>query len=254
MLMTDQEYISFLKALAGKHLRPAPKPPVAKDIKEELEQISAIARTWKIVADRRGKDEGLLRGLCEQLEQFRLEEVRKQMDEVGILDALDDVPSLVFGQFRRSVIPGEDIDVLRQAGFSNDDVEVLLAVALEHARFLAGAIENAYVLYGKHPLQPSNIVTEAEEALQKAIKSLSSRSTRAEEPSSRSKSVKPEKKGKLLNGIGKLLGGALAGAGNVLLLTGTLVAPNPATGYGAIASGGLAVSSFLAGLGDLRGE
>jgi len=39
MLMTDQEYISFLKALAGKHLRPAPKPPVAKDIKEELEQI-----------------------------------------------------------------------------------------------------------------------------------------------------------------------------------------------------------------------
>ena len=62
------------------------------------------------------------------------------------------------------------------------------------------------------------------------------------------------KKRKILNGIGKILGGAVAGIGNAFLVTGTVAAPNPATGYAAIASGGIAVSSFFAGLGDLKGE
>jgi hypothetical protein len=65
--------------------------------------------------------------------------------------------------------------------------------------------------------------------------------------------VEPKKR-KLLNGIGKLLGGAVTGLGNTLLWTGMLAAPNPAIGYTAIACGGLAISMFLAGLGDLRGE
>jgi hypothetical protein len=63
-----------------------------------------------------------------------------------------------------------------------------------------------------------------------------------------------KKKRKIFNGIGKLLGGAVAGIGNALLVAGTLIAPNPATGYGAIVSGGIAVTSFFAGLGDLKGE
>ena len=62
------------------------------------------------------------------------------------------------------------------------------------------------------------------------------------------------KKRKILNGIGKILGGAIAGTGNVLLLVGTIAAPNPATGYGAIASSAIAVASVMQGAGDLRGE
>jgi hypothetical protein len=70
-----------------------------------------------------------------------------------------------------------------------------------------------------------------------------------------SMAVEPQKKKrKIFNGIGKLLGGSAAGIGNVLLLTGSIVAPNPATLYAAIASGGIAVSTLFAGIGDLRGE
>lgn len=69
------------------------------------------------------------------------------------------------------------------------------------------------------------------------------------------KERRPEpRKRKILNGIGKILGGAIAGAGNVLLFCGTIVAPNPATGYGAIASSAIAVAGVMQGAGDLRGE
>ena len=42
-------------------------------------------------------------------------DVRRIMDGAGLLDALDEAPSLVFGQFRKSAIPPEDIKILRQA-------------------------------------------------------------------------------------------------------------------------------------------
>lgn len=59
---------------------------------------------------------------------------------------------------------------------------------------------------------------------------------------------------KIFNGIGKILAGAVAAAGNLLLATGTIVAPNPATAYGVIGSSALAVGSICQGIGDLRGE
>jgi len=71
--------------------------------------------------------------------------------------------------------------------------------------------------------------------------------------SAKDREAQPKKR-KILNGIGKILGGAIAGAGNVLLLFGTIVAPNPATGYGAIASSAIAVAGVMQGAGDLRGE
>lgn len=72
---------------------------------------------------------------------------------------------------------------------------------------------------------------------------------------SANKPVEPEtKKRKIFNGVGKLLAGAVTAAGNVLLATGTVVAPNPATAYAAIGSSALAIGSLLQGMGDLRGE
>ena len=64
----------------------------------------------------------------------------------------------------------------------------------------------------------------------------------------------PEAKKKLFNGIGKILAGMVTAGGNLLLATGTLVAPNPATAYGVIASSALAIGGIFQGLGDLRGE
>jgi hypothetical protein len=157
-----------------------------------------------------GAEGALLNQLLGQLEDSPVADVRRIMDGAGLLDALDEAPSLVFGQFRRSAIPPEDMEILRQAGFSDDEIEVLLAVAVDQAHALAG-----------HGLPPSSVVADAEEALRHAIKTLSSLSM-AVEPQ-----TKKKKKRKILNGIGKLLGGSAAGIGNILLLTGSIVAPNP---------------------------
>jgi hypothetical protein len=156
------------------------------------------------------------------------------MEVSGILDALDDAPDLVLGELRRSAIPKEDEEYLRSAGFDAHDIEVLLELAVYRAHALAST--------GK---LPSDIAEEAAEALQNALQALQSPPPGL---------LPAKKKRKILNGIGKLLGGAVTGIGNVLLVMGTIAAPNPATGSAAIACGGIAVSSFFAGLGDLKGE
>ena len=58
----------------------------------------------------------------------------------------------------------------------------------------------------------------------------------------------------VINGVGKILAGAITGAGNLLLFGGTIVAPNPGTAYAVIGSSALAVGSICQGLGDLRGD
>ena len=58
-------------------------------------------------------------------------------------------------------------------------------------------------------------------------------------------------KRKYLNAIGKFIGGAVAGISNVLLITGWLSLD---AGREAIASCGVAIGSFFAGLVDLKRE
>ena len=147
----------------------------------------------------------------------------------------------------------EDFELLRRAGYSNDEIEVFVVEALENAQTIA-----------RHPELPSEVL---EHALTALTDSLAYLRTAPLYPGPGAAAAPPypappeaaapppeKKKGKTLNGIGKLLGGAIAGVGNVLLATGTIVAPNPATAYGAIASSGLAVASIFGGLGDLTGE
>jgi hypothetical protein len=144
----------------------------------------------------------LLNRLVNELEDSPVRRAVEQMEVSGILDALDDAPDLVLGELRRSAIPREDEEFLRSAGFDVHDVEVLLALAVHRAHALA--------LTGK---LPSDIAEEAAQALPDALQRL-----RHSPPAM----LSPKKKRKLLNGVGKLLGGAVAGIGNVLLLTGTL--------------------------------
>jgi hypothetical protein len=229
-VMTDDEYVSLLKALAGKHLKLPTELYHPAYLGKVLQRISSAVRLTK-VAEEPGADHLLIDSLFGSPSPSPVQEAGRLMEEIGLLDALDDAPSLVFGQFRRSAIPTEDIELLRRVGFSDDEVEVLLAVAVERAHMLA-----------RGSMLPSDVVAEAANALGGAQRI------------SAMPIPEKKKKRKILNGIGKLLGGAAAGVGNVLLATGTLVAPNPATGYAVVASGGLAVSTFFAELGDLRGE
>lgn len=230
--MTDDEYLHFLTALAGKHLR-YPQPHQAADLRRALDHVSGTLHLLKVVKDR--EDIILLGRLVDDLlEHSPVGKTKEAMEASGILDALDDAHDVVLGELRRSAIPREDEEYLRSAGFDAHDIEVLLVLAVHGAHALASTNK-----------LPSDIVEEAAQALQTALQSL-----RPPAPGF----LPEKKKRKTLNAIGKFLGGTVAGMGNVLLVTGTLVAPNPATAYGAITSGGFAIGSFFAGLGDLKGE
>jgi hypothetical protein len=232
-IMTDDEYTRLLSALAGKHLRSPRQGNV--QLERDLETLSSTARLLKAVSERRD-DQFLLDHLLQELNKDSpIERAGRHLEEVGILDALDEAPSLVFGHLRRSVVPREDIEFLRRAGYTDDEIEVLLAVAIDQARVLANRTE-----------LPSEVVGRASEALSRAAQLLPAWGIPA--------APEERKKRKILNGIGKILGGAIAGVGNALLVAGTIAAPNPATASGAIASGGIALSSLFAGMGDLRGE
>lgn len=249
--MTPDEYRDLLKALAAKHIR-APRfdqnrPPFHDGDQwlHLLDDVSALARLANAVAADRRQDEQLLHVLRRRLaEESPVELATSMMDEVGILDALDDAQSLVFGNFSRSAVPEEDIELLRRAGFSNAEIEVLLALAVEYAHKMAEE-RNKFGRWSgpRGPLEStSEILEDAVKALREATEKLG----QVPEP--------PKKKRKLFNGIGKLLGGSVMGIGNALVATGTILAPNPATGSIAIASGAGAVVSMMAGIGDLRGE
>jgi hypothetical protein len=202
---------------------------VNEDLQFRLRKLSFTTRLLKVVQDR-PEEIDLVQRLASELQDSPIRHAAEAMEATGILPALDDAPELVFGHFRRAAIPREDLEVLLTAGFTMAEIDVLFAIAV-----------NTAAKVGSHV--PSAIVNEAAAALEQTLPILT-----------RPLLEPPPKKRKLLNGIGKLLGGAVAGVGNALLLTGTLAAPNPAIGYAAVASGGLAVSTFLAGLGDLRGE
>jgi hypothetical protein len=232
--MTDDDYAELLNALAAKQLKWYRVDPLyVVDIRHELERVTGCAHILKAVARRLG-DEALLAKLAAELERSPLEIASLLMEEAGILDALDEAPNLIFRECRCSAVPAENIEFLRRAGFSDAEINILLFLVAENAEKL---------VWGD--TDPSQILEEARRTLPASVSILL---PQAPGP------VSERKKRKILNGIGNLLGGSVAGIGNVLLATGTFLAPNPATGATAIASGALAVSSIFAGLGDLRGE
>ena len=247
--MTDEEYQRLLSALAGKHLRGLhanrQRGPVLPEesLRVRLEEISSLARLVNAAAADRRDDDELHHLLARRLrEDSPIENATDAMDAVGLLDALDDAPAVVFGEFRRQVVPAEDVEMLKRAGFTDDEIEILLALAVEYAHRL-----------GAEPyfVPPTNYheVRRATAVLEDAARVLREATDRLSAPPEA-----PKKKRKLFNGIGKLLGGAVMGVGNALVATGTILAPNPATGSIAIASGAGAIASLMAGIGDLRGE
>src|SRR5262245_8082047 len=228
--MTDEEYVRFLTALAQKHLRPKSPELVQGNAEANLPRFSKASRLLKIVWDH--DDPVLLKHLVGELQGLRpIKLAAYNMKESGMLDALDEAPKVTLGELRYSVIPQEDPDYLRRAGFHAHDVELLVALAIQGAHTLASS--------GK---LPSDVVEEAHAALETALQSLQDGS----------KTLAPKKERKILSGVGKLLAGAITGVGNVLLLTGTLAAPNPGIGFAAMASGALAVGSFFQGIGELK--
>jgi hypothetical protein len=239
--MTDDEYIAFLRALARKHLGFRRPEDGAADLlfevgrlRRELAELSALVRRMKAFAD--GLDsESATSSFIEELLSGRspIERAVGALERSGILAALEDGGVVVLSGLRRKAIPEDDIAFLREAGFTDDEIEIQIAIAIQMAPTLVASWENQIRFFADNP------------------KSFEEMVRRLEAPPS---SLGAPKRRKIFNGIGKILGGSIAGIGNALVAVGTILAPNPATVYGAIASGGLAVSGICAGIGDLRGE
>jgi hypothetical protein len=223
--MTDDEYKKLLSALARKHLQP--NAPIAGDLQRNIEELSRAARLNQVVADDPESTE-LSHALARRLREAPVQRTVHLMEQAGIVAALDDVPEVVFRNLRRSAIPNEDIEILRDAGFRYPEEELTIAVyAAQHLRF------------AETP-RPGEIFRQMPGAIGHAA--------------NRIENSDPPKKRKICNGIGNVLGGLIGGAGNTLLALGTLAAPNPATAYLAIGSAAAAVPLILKGIGDLRGE
>jgi hypothetical protein len=239
--MTDDDYQRLLRALAAKHLvaRGILTDPhfllhKHTDLRGDLEAVSASARLLKVIQDAPNNVD-LIQILREQLSQRSpIERTKKALEDTGILAALDEAGPVVFAELRRQAIPQEDIQFLVAAGYTNEEIEILFAIAIHEAR--SRLVSDANV---------SRQLEEASEIFKSALESL--------EPEPNEKTASPKKR-KILNGIGKVLGGCIARIGNGLMAAGTILAPNPATAAGAIASAAVAVPAILCGIGDLRGE
>ena len=236
--MTDEEFQQWLEALARKHLRPVRDRGWLREeghyLTHAMEWTSSVARFVSVVNGRPGNKE-LIEQVAGELRQSGLGHIVRILEEAGVLDALDELPEITFGELRRSAIPDEDVRFLAQAGVRDPETEITIIIHYARRRL------------GRPNARPSASIQGAQLELNRAADELT------KQVSSPDAGEKKSKK-KIWSGTGKVLAGAVTAAGNLLLATGTLVAPNPATAYGVIGSCALAVAGICQGIGELRGE
>lgn len=71
-----------------------------------------------------------------QLAESPMGLVADSMEAVGIMDALDEAPEIVFEHLRLSVVPEQDIDLFRQAGFAHPEAEITIITARGLNRYI----------------------------------------------------------------------------------------------------------------------
>jgi hypothetical protein len=211
------------------------EPKYAQDLHYAIHKLSSTARFAKAVSERSNQPE-LVYALANELENRHIDNVLSNMRRSGVMSALDEAPEITFGELRRSVIPELDVRLLREAGVDDAEAEITILIQCARKRL------------GNRDATPSAQVEKASEELHYAAKHL------VQFPYEENVGQREKKKKKLFNGIGKILAGTVTAAGNLLLVTGTIIAPNPATAYAGIGSSAIAVTSIFQGLGDLRGE
>lgn len=209
--------------------------PEGDELLYAIAKLSSIARFVRAVGER-SENLDLVNALGKELDSWYVQHVIDEMRETGVLSALDEAPDITFAELRRNAIPDEDIRLLQGTGV--DDPEAEITILIHYARKRLGHREAT----------PSALAEKAHDELKRAPERIISLAN-----NSSATHVEVKKK-KIFNGIGKILAGAVTAAGNLLLATGTVIAPNPATAYGVIASSAVAVGSMCQGIGDLRGE
>jgi hypothetical protein len=232
--MTDEEYGRLLRALAAKHVQVALRelpPDFVRSTEEALKRVTQAAQLYTLSQQRADPHLVDMRN-SELRETLPIKAAMNALNESRIIEALEDAGPVVFTELRRSAIPEQDFQYLREAGFSADEVEILIE----------SAIRNAHYIVGRDITKQLATVPEAFDRYMKYL------------DTPEQSTLAPRKKRKLFTALGRLLGGSIIGIGNVLVATSTIAAPNPATVAGAIASGAAAVSMLLQAAGDWRGE
>jgi len=209
--------------------------PEGDELLYAISKLSSTARFVRAVGER-SENLDLVNALGKELDSWYVQHVVDEMRQAGVLSALDEAPDITFAELRRNAGPDEDVRLLQGAGV--DDPEAEITILIHYARKRLGHREAT----------PSALAEQAHDELKHAPERLISLSNNS------SASHVEVKKKKIFNGIGKILAGVVTAAGNLLLATGTVIAPNPATAYGVIASSAVAVGSMCQGIGDLRGE
>jgi uncharacterized membrane-anchored protein YjiN (DUF445 family) len=248
-MLSDEEYKAFLTALYRRYVH-------LGRLNERLIRHLAFERDQAARANQivRMLEEGpqrtrLLQALAEMLQEFECRAFIDALIESGILRAIEEDPRTFFSNLRRSVIPDEDVEILRQAGSSNPEDDLTLAINFAKSNLSEifsdyDFIDELSELKPKMEHAGAKLEAVSDSHMAKEASSVTSPSRHYVEP----------KKRKILNGAGKILQGTAIGAGNVLLGTGHILPPNPAIPYGVITSVGAALGYLVQGLGDLRGE
>jgi hypothetical protein len=229
--LTDRDAEELLAALAKRYLTPEELTTPGSGLSYDVERLLATNRFVRAVADR-PENTVLYRELGKEIRTAPVDQVIEGLRRTGLLDALDQAPRVLFANLPRSAIPREDRELLLRAGVAEPEAELTLML---HSAREFGA-------YGD---------LSAEAVLQEAHNLLREHGGRMADTTA---NVPAPKRRKLFNGIGNIIAGLATGGANALLAAGTIVAPNPATGYLALGSAAIAVGSVFKGVGDLRGE
>jgi hypothetical protein len=245
-MMTDEEFRVYLDALARKHLRYSHlsrhRMHFPGELHHDLEELIRLRQLVGMGAAN-PDDSELMSLIAARLKEreYRLRSAIEIMEQAGVLDAIDEDPATLFSNVRISALPPEDPELLRQTGHSAPEAELVLITEYSRTHLARDRYQER---------KPSAIIRDAPGAVERAVGQLAE----PEQDSAAKNSIPEKKKRKICNGIGKILQGGVLGVGNILLGTGSIIAPNPAIAAGVIASSAAAVGSICQGLGDLRGE
>jgi hypothetical protein len=236
--MNDKEYREFLEAVGKRYLRlyKAARwfhPEGIGHLQYDIERLASTARLVHAV-EARSDETAWYEPLGKELKNTYVQHVTNLLDEAGITNALDEHGVLIFSNLSRELIPDEDIAFLNNAGVLEPEAEVTIAIQELRRSALS------------RDIQASSILREAPKKLEDAAKQLS-----PVESNDVNVTVKPRK---FFTGIGRILSGTIAGAGNLLVGIGAIPASGGAAAGAVIASSALAVGLISQGIGDLRGE
>src|SRR5439155_9258769 len=188
--LSDAEFEGLLPALAKKHLRPEALSSDGPMLHANVESLLSTRRLLSVVCERPEYAQ-LYQALGREIEAAPASHVINTLRDLGILDALEEAPQLLFTNLRRSAIPTDDLRIFRRS--SIEDPEAEMALLLYHARDFASAGQS-----------PSETLEQAAEVLRR----------KGEQMKTGQDMAAPLKRRKLLNGIGNLLMGLATAGGN----------------------------------------